>query len=175
MRTRLLLLVAVGGAGTAAAQPKPLPEQLSAERWFSGTWNCQGEAKPGAMGPGGKVADTLHFKMELGGSWLQVHVVIAGGPMKGKEVVDGFSTWDGTQHVRYDFHVGGKVFRLNSAGWEGDKLVFSGETITGDKTSMRHTITRKGENEFDSLFEIDGAEAVHETCKRAGKAPAAKK
>lgn len=92
--------------------------------------------------------------------------------MKGKEVVDGFSSWDGTQHIRYDFQIGGRAWRLTSPGWDGDKLIFEGESLTGDKMSMRHLVTRKGNDQFDSLFEINGAEAVHETCKRAGKAAA---
>src|SRR5207237_9836214 len=110
--------------------------------------------------PGMKTASTLSFKMDLAGFWLQFHITPSAGPMKGKEVVDGFATWDGTQHVRYDFQPA-SAWRLTSRGWEGDKLVFEGQTVTGEsKGPIRHTITRKGDDQFAGVIDIDGKPQV---------------
>src|SRR6266853_911558 len=125
----------------ASQMPKP-PEQLSAEKWFVGTWNCKGKAYAGSMGPEHPTASKIDFKMELAGFWLQVKGTATAGPMKGKEMFEGFASWDGTQHVRYDFHPGG-MSKFTSQGWEGDKLVFEGDGMMGDKkTAMKHTITK---------------------------------
>jgi hypothetical protein len=152
--------------------PKP-PEQMSVEKWFVGTWTCKGQQHAGPMGPEMKTASKLDMKLELAGFWLQVKGTIMAGPMKGKEAFEGFASWDGTQHTRYDFNVGG-LTKLTSKGWDGDKLVFEGDgTMGGQKMALKHTITRKGDNEFGSLFESDGKPMIEETCTRA--AAAAKK
>jgi hypothetical protein len=153
----------------APEMPKP-PEEMKTEAWFKGAWTCKGTSQPGEMGPGGPVASKLNIGMDLGGFWMQVKVTPTVGPMKGKEVVDGFAAWDGTQHVRYDFLMGGMA-KLTSKGWDGDKLVFAGERMIHGKTQqMTHTITRKGENQFTSAFEADGKPMSEETCTRAGAA-----
>ena len=150
--------------------PKP-PEQMSVEKFFVGSWNCKGQQNEGPMGPAMKVASKLEMKLELMGFWLQVKGTFTGaGPMKGKEIFEGFASWDGTQHVRYDFDMNG-VSKLTSKGWDGDKLVFEGDgMMQGKKTSIKHTITKKGDNEWGSVFEIDGKPLIDETCSRAGGA-----
>jgi hypothetical protein len=151
----------------AAQMPKP-PDELKAEQWFVGTWTCKGKRYAGTMGPEGPVADKIQFTMDLGGFWLEVKVTPTAGPMKGKEVANGFASWDGTQHVRFDFLTGGMA-RLTSKGWDGDKLVFEGERMMGpQKQAMKHTITRKGDNEYASAFEFDGKPMSDETCTRGG-------
>jgi hypothetical protein len=146
--------------------PKP-PDELKAEQWFVGTWNCKGKMYAGPMGPEGPIGDKLQISMDLGGFWMEVHVTPTGGPMKGKEVVNGFASWDGTQHVRYDFLIGGMA-KLTSKGWDGDKIAFEGERMVGpQKQAMKHTITRKGDGEFLSAFEFDGKPVIEETCTRA--------
>jgi hypothetical protein len=87
------------------------------------------------------------------------------GPMRGKE---GFAGYDGTQHQRYDFQPGGMV-HFTTKGWDGDKLVFDDDGMMGgQKMTLRHTITKKGDNEFGSLFESDGKTMIDETCTRSG-------
>jgi len=83
---------------------------------------------------------------------------------------EGFASWDGTQHVRYDFQMG-SMARLTSKGWDGDKLVFEGDMMAGpQKTAVRHTITKKGDTGFGSFFEFDGKPMIEETCTRPGAA-----
>jgi len=157
----------------AAAMPQP-PEQMSVEKWFVGTWNCKGQQHAGPMGPEMKTSSKLDMKLELAGFWLQVKGTMAAGPMKGKEMFEGFASWDGSQHIRYDFNPGG-VTKLTTKGWDGDKLVFEGDGTMGDKKmAIKHTITRRGDNEFGSVFESgDGKPMVEETCTRGAKATAA--
>ena len=149
--------------------PKP-PEQMSVEKWFVGSWSCKGQQHAGPMGPEMKTASKLDMKLELAGFWLQVKGTFAGaGPMKGKEMFEGFASWDGTQHARYDFDMNGMT-KLTSKGWEGDKLVFNGEMVMGgQKVPAQETITKKSDASFTTHLETadkDGKMAVtlEETC-----------
>ncbi len=66
------------------------------------------------------------------------------------------------------------MMHYTTKGWDGDKLVSDGEgMIMGKKLVMKHTITKKGDNAFDSAFESDGKPVQEESCTRA--AAAAKK
>lgn len=153
-------------APPAGGMPKP-PAEMSAEQWFVGTWTCAGQRHAGPMGPEMKTATKLEFKMELAGFWLQIKGTAAAGPMKGKEIFEGFAGYDGSVHQRYTFHPDALV-HLTSKGWDGDKLVSDGErTSGGQKMSFRHTITKKGDNQFDSAAELDGKPTIEETCTRA--------
>jgi len=150
----------------AHAMPAP-PAELSVEKWFVGTWNCKGVDHAGPMGPEHKTSSQLKMKLDLAGYWLEVEGTAMSGPMKGKEVFEGFSSWDGTQHQRFDFQPGGMI-HLTSKGWEGDKLVFEGEGMTmGTKSAWKHTITRKGNDAFENAFESDGKPTGESTCTRA--------
>lgn len=151
------------------AMPKP-PEEMAVEKWFVGTWNCKGQQHAGPMGPEMAVSSRLEMKLELAGFWLQVKGTMRSGPMKGKEAFEGFAGYVGTQHERYDFQPGGMV-HFTTKGWDGDKLVFEGEGMMGgQKLAMRHSITKKGDHEFGSVFESEGKTVIDETCTRAGAA-----
>jgi hypothetical protein len=160
---------------TKPAMPTP-PDELKVEKWFVGNWSCKGKRMPGPMGPGGDIATRLEMKMELAGFWLKVEVISTKGPMKG-EVAEGIATWDAASkmHVRYEFTPGPGWIKFTTPGWDGDKLVFDGDAMMGgQKMQMRHTITKKGENEFASVFEgpgPDGKMATSEegSCTRAAK------
>jgi hypothetical protein len=155
-------------AGAKMEMPKP-PAEMSVEQWFVGNWSCKGEQHEGAMGPAMKTASRIEMKMEMMGFWLQVKGTMTAGPMKGKETFEGFASWDGAQHVRYDFQPGGGTM-LTSKGWDGDKIVFDGSGMVGGaKRTVKHTLTRKGDNGFDSAFEIDGKPTLEESCTRAAK------
>lgn len=152
--------------------PKP-PDEMKVEQFFVGTWNCKGVHHAGPMGPEMKTSTRLEMKLELAGFWLQVKGTARGGPMKGKELFEGFASWDGTQHIRFDFSPGG-MQKFTAKGWDGDKLVFEGEGMMGgQKMALRHTITKKGDDTWDSNFESDGKPMIDETCTRAAAAKAA--
>ena len=171
---RLMLAAALAASGAfAQGMPKP-PEELKAEQWFAGSWTCKGHMNAGPMGPAQDTHNRIDFKMELGGFWLQYKGTALAGPMKGKEIFDGFSSWDGSAHQRYDFAPGSMV-HFTSKGWDGDKLVFEGEmTSGGNKVPAKETITRKGEASFTTALEMGGATAMEETCTKAAKPASAK-
>ncbi|HEY2028843.1 MAG TPA: hypothetical protein VGH20_06510 [Myxococcales bacterium] len=143
-------------------QPHP-PAQLSVEKWFVGGWNCKGTE----LESGRAIVDTATFSMELGGFWLQEQISLVGASAKSRDLATVFIGWDGTQHVRYDFLVGGMA-RFTSNGFEGDTIVFAGERLlaNGRKQSMKHTITKKGDRAFLSTFEVEGKIAFQETCSK---------
>ena len=175
-----LICIAALSAFAALAEDKPPPqgppqppEEMKVEKWFVGTWTCTGQRHAGPMGPEGKTATKLKMKLDLMGFWLEIEGTALAGPMKGKEVFEAFASWDGTQHRRYGFQAGGMML-YTTKGWDGDKLVFDGEgMVMGQKLAMKHTITKKGDNAFDSAFESAGKPVQEESCTRA--AAAAKK
>ena len=140
-------------------------------QWFVGTWTCKGQQTASPMGPAMETGEKIEFRMKLGGSWLQYKGTAISGPLKGKEVFDGFSSWDGTVHQRYDFGIGGMA-HFTTKGWEGDKIVFSGEmTMGGQKIQAQETIAKTGETSFTTHLETadkDGKMAVllEETCSK---------
>ena len=150
----------------APAMPKP-PEEMKVEQWFVGTWHCKGVQHAGPMGPEMKTSTKIEMKLEFAGFWLQVKGTAMAGPMKGHEFFAGYAGWDGTTHQRYDFNPGGFT-HFTTKGWDGDKLVFDGEGMMGgQKTALKHTITKKGDDAWDSLFERDGKPMIEESCTRA--------
>ena len=137
----------------AMEMPRPAPEmdQLKA---IAGEWSCDGTMPAGAMGPGSppqKIKSTMKMKKSLDGFWYTIdyeekktkdHPAIkAHGPMG----------YDPLQKKFIMFGVdnmGGYVTET-SPGWEGDKMVMTGEgMMMGQKAAVRDTITKKGDKEF---------------------------
>jgi hypothetical protein len=155
-----------------AQEMPPPPAELSAEKWFVGNWTCEGtqHAMPGA--PETKYTDSVTFKMDMGGFWLHY----SGEYTKPKKMpwLMGAATYDAgmKKHVRFDSMQGGGWAMVTSAGWEGDKLVFDGDSsMMGKKMKFRHTITKKGEAAFDGVIEVGGPDGklmpmIEESCKK---------
>jgi|GEM_PF-571027 len=158
----LLALSALAeGQSAKAATAQKLPDPLSAEKWFVGTWICEGTQHASPMGAGVKFTDRFSFNMALGGSWLIYHIDQLKGPVKGKQTLIGSITWDANAkvHVRRDMNIGGSRVDVTSPGWDGDQLVFTGYMIAGDdKLPVKHTFTRKGDAAYDSALEVTGAD-----------------
>jgi hypothetical protein len=183
---KMIILTFALFAVSALAQRPPakagaaqlLPEQLSAEKWFVGTWICEGTQHASPMGPGVRFTDRFSFKMALRGSWLIYHIDQLKGPVKGKQTLIGSSTWDANAkvHVRRDMNIGGSRVDVTSPGWDGDKLVYTGYMIIGDdKLPVKHTFNRKGDAAYDSVLEVTGADGKpamweEESCKKVSGA-----
>jgi hypothetical protein len=176
MRTLALVVLFAATAHAqqkAPAAPPPMPKppaEMSVERWFVGSWTCEGKQAAGPWGPEQKTANKLDFKMEMMDFWLEFRGEATTGPMKGHEMLEGFATYDPAQkkHVRIDFGMMGMITHSSSPGWEGDKLVFTGDTaMGGKKMAFKHTMTKKGDAEFSGVVEMDGKPMGTETCKKA--------
>jgi hypothetical protein len=157
-----------------AAMPKPAPE-MAQLKYFAGTWSCEGDVPAGPMGPSHKSHSTVSIHSDLGGHWYSgtVHETkTAGNP----------SPMSGIFHETYD--AANKQFLLmwvdntgswsteTSPGWDGDKIVYTGEGVMGgQKIPGRDTFVKKGEPELIHTAEMSMAgewtTMVVETCKRA--------
>jgi hypothetical protein len=164
-------------AAAPAGPPKPAPEFITQTKYFLGKWKCEGMMPAGPMGPEAKQATNLNFKMDLGDFYLIVDgdmKVESKPPMK--MTFKGINGYDAMakKFTRADFDSMGNMMHMTSAGWEGDKMVFTGEgMMMGQKVKMKHTMTKKSDTEMTSAFEQAGADgkwmpAGEDTCKKAG-------
>jgi len=161
----------------AMEMPKPAAE-LSGVKFFVGDFNCTGKSFASPMGPEHATKATVKAKMDLNGFFLSgryQETKTAGNPMP---VTFAFVWgWDamakkiaGTGQDSF-----GGMATQTSAGWEGDKMVFTGDAVWGtDKSAVRDTFTKKGENELVHLGEMQvkgqWTSLDEETCTRAMKA-----
>ncbi len=67
-------------ASAQMQMPKPAPE-LKQLDWMAGKWKLEGDAKPGPMGPGGKMNMTEDIHWMQGGFFLVSHTKFAGAGM----------------------------------------------------------------------------------------------
>jgi hypothetical protein len=168
---------AAPAAGAPAGPPAPAPEFIEASKYFIGTWKCEGTQPAGPWGPGGKASTNLKFKMEMGNFFVALD-----GDMKldskppMKMAFKGINGYDAANKkmMRMDWDSTGGMASLSSAGWEGDKMVFTGEgNMMGHQMKLRHTMTKKSDTEMTSMFEATGPDGKwmpmgEDTCKKAG-------
>ena len=129
------------------------------------------------MGPAGTMKGTVTSRADLGGFWQSgtVKSTMAGMP----------GTMEGMFHMTYD--PGTKQYVLlwvdnmgayshtTSTGWQGDKIVFSGDTSMGGKSmKVRDTFTKAadGSLKHDMEAQIDGkwTSTGTEMCKKGSGA-----
>jgi hypothetical protein len=93
-----LLLTLAALAQTEAPKPGPEPKKLDL---FAGSWTLEGDAKPGPMGPGGKVMETEKCDWMEGGFFLVCHTDFKAPMGDGTSVsVMGYSADDKTYTYR---------------------------------------------------------------------------
>ena len=158
--------------GAPEQAPTPAPE-MSSLKFFDGSWTCEGTMPPSPMGPGGKTTTSVKSHTDLGGFWQSGRV---------KSTMTGMPSMEGMFHMTYD--PGAKQYvmlwvdnmgawaKSTAAGWEGDKIVFSGEVAMGGKTMMsRETFVKGADGSFkrDSEGQMEGkwVPMGNETCKKA--------
>lgn len=158
----------------APEMPKPAAE-MAQLKFFDGNWTCEGMMQPSPFGPGGKITSTVKSQTDFGGFWQS-------GTVKGSS--PGMPPFEGMFHMTYDpgtkQHVSlwvdnmGAWSHSTSRGWEGDKIVFEGESAMGGKKimgrdafiknadgSMRHTWEMQLEGKWTSIGD--------ETCRKGVK------
>jgi hypothetical protein len=174
----LLFLGSVGlaeAAGEApAGPPTPAPE-MGQLKIFEGRAQCTGTQKASPFGAEHATRGIARANTGLGGFWMTlryderktkqnqnpVHVVYVLGYDAGAKqfVASGF---DG---------LGGRISE-SAAGWEGDKLMLTGDYVGGgQKFGFRDTFTKTGDAGIDHLGELQGADGKwttlnQQTCKR---------
>src|SRR5687768_9923347 len=116
----------------AMAHPRPAAEMTNL-KIFDGNWSCSGE---GAMEPGGammKMDSTVSGRSDLGGFWQSG--TVKGAAMGGMPPFEGMyhMTWDpaAKQYVMLWVDNMGGWSQARASGWEGDKIVFTGDSQMG--------------------------------------------
>lgn len=187
MTTRPLLVAALAaalGAATAGAQqpaekkapemPKPAPE-MAQLKFFEGNWACEGTIPASPFGPGGKMKGTVSIHSDLGGFWQSGKVNATGG---------GMPPLQGMFHTTYDTAAKqytmlwvdnmGAWAQSTAKGWEGDKIVYSGESVmAGQKIPARDSFTKNADGSLAHSWEaqLDGkwTPMGEETCRKAAR------
>lgn len=159
-----------------AGPPSPSPE-LAKLAFFAGDWSCKGKVEPSPFGPAHATAGKVRVSKEIGGFWymgryLETKTAENPHPM----VFQFVQGYDGTAKAfTMDcFDAFGSHCHQTSAGWQNDKLVYTGEASgSGPATPVRDTFTKTGAASLEHLGEMqmEGKWVTidHETCKRAGK------
>jgi hypothetical protein len=154
--------------------PKP-PAEMSNLKAFDGNWTCEGKSEASPFGPAGTNKGTVKSHSDLGGYWQSGMVKSTGSAMPG-------ATMEGMFHMTYD--PGTKRYLMlwvdnmgaysqeTSAGWEGDKIVFTGDmAMGGKKMTVRDTFTKAADGSMTHGWEgqIDGkwTSLGSETCRKA--------
>jgi len=146
---------AAAAPAAAAAPPPPAPKpaaELDQLKYFEGTWKCAGKQPAGPFGPEHDYKSSFKMKKDVDNFWIgleyeqkksKVHPV----PIKAK----GFVGWDSVakKFVTIGVDNTGGWITESSTGWEGDKLVFSGDgSMMGQKVSFRETYAKKSDKAF---------------------------
>jgi hypothetical protein len=160
------------------AAMKPAAE-MSNLTWFDGNWTCEGTVAPGPMGPGGKVTSAVKSHSDLGGFWQSGMVRSSMGAAPAMEGMFHMTYDAGAKHyvMLWVDNMGANALETSS-GWEGDKIVWSGNTtMAGKEMGTRDTFTKSGEgamkHDWEGQMNGNWSSMGSETCKRA--AAAAKK
>lgn len=157
---RLVLFAAIlaGMAVSVHAQTPPAPTpapELKKAGYFIGSWNLEGEMKPGPMGPGGKMTMTEEDKWMDGGFFVVGHSKFSSASMGGGTAIS-FIGYNPDQKVyTYDeFNSMGEV--EHSTGiFEGDTWTWTGDQKMGDKTIKgRFTMKILTPNSYSFKFEM---------------------
>ena len=160
------------------AAPKPAAEMANL-KVFDGAWTCEGKSEASPFGPAGTSKGAVKSHSDLGGFWQSGMVKSTMANMPG--------TMEGMFHMTYD--PGTKQYVMlwvdnmgaysheTASGWEGDKIVFSGDMAMGGKRmTVRDTFTKGADGSLIHAWEgqIEGkwTPLGSETCKK--QAPPAK-
>jgi hypothetical protein len=139
------------------ARPTPAPElrELAA---LEGSWRCAGTTPAGPFGPEQSTKATLKVKKDLGDFWYAVDY-------EQKKTKHGPPPMTARGFLGYDTaakklvrtgadNLGGGV-SATASGWEGAKLVFTGELAAmGQRFPFREIYSKKSEREIGVLGEL---------------------
>jgi hypothetical protein len=148
MRIAFVIAIALLIAGGVFYATKSFSSKTSSEiDYFKGNWTV-------TLRNNSKESFRWTVKDDLSGGWM-VGVV----EKNGERVSTDFWRQDGRKIERFAFTAGGAFVKIESSGWESDKLVMIG--IMSDKTGetkVRETITRVSERQFQALWEKESSD-----------------
>jgi hypothetical protein len=162
----LALLTAVAAAQAPEA-PKPGPEHKRIG-YFAGEWRFEGEAKPGPMGPGGKITATESCSWFAGGFHLVCRT--KGTSPRGAATGQATMSYDGSR----------KAYAYHAISSMGDVILVRGQvdgkvwtwtddmTIEGKKMTIRATVTEQSPTAYS--FKLEMGEGTSMAVVEEGKA-----
>lgn len=165
---------AAPAAPATPAPPPPAPELVSAMKVLDGKWKCEGKVADSPFGKAHPVKATVQQKADLNGYWY----VTRYEEKKTKENPNPYAMSSSIgfdpskkQIVRTDMDNMGMITHLASKGWEGDKLVWTGEVMGPQKMSFKETLTKKSDKEHSTLLEMAGPDGkwttlIETNCKK---------
>jgi hypothetical protein len=122
-------LVLLAAALAQTEMPKPGPEHKKLDM-FAGAWTLEGDMKPGAMGPGGKVTENEKCEWMEGGFFLVCHAEFKSAMGNGSGIsLMGYSGDDKAYTYR-EFNSFGE-FMDSKGSFEGDTWTWTGEEKMG--------------------------------------------
>src|ERR1700733_7500850 len=143
-RSGVILTAALVLTGAAMAQesaPKPAPEHKKLDT-LAGSWVLEGDVKPSAMGPGGKITENEKCEWMEGGFFLVCHVDFksAGSGNGSGLAVIGYSTVDKAYTYR-EFNSWGE-FEDSRGTLDGETWTWTSDEKIGDAV-MKGRFTMK--------------------------------
>ena len=143
-------------AASALAQmemPKPGPEHKKLDM-FAGSWNLDGDLKPGPMGPGGKMTETEKCEWMEGGFYLVCHSQFTSGMGNGSGIsVMGYSN-DAKAYTYREFNSWGE-FDDSKGSVDGDTWTWtSDEKMGGMSMKGRFTMKVVSPTSYNFMFEM---------------------
>jgi len=155
--TALFLTAGLARAQAPAAASKPAPE-LDQLAFFTGDWQCTGQAPASELGPARVTRTGITFTRELGGfaygfKLAEVKTKENPSPALGM----GFITFDAADKKLMSLatdNFGGPYVQA-SKGWEADKMVLDGPgTIMGQKIQAKDTFSKTSPTAFAHVYEL---------------------
>jgi hypothetical protein len=165
---------AAPAAAAPAGPPSPAAE-MAQLKLFSGNTHCSGKQSASQFGPEHPTQSVVHGRPDLNGFWMTLRY----NERKTKENPYPFHAlyqigYDSAakQYVLVEVDNFGGHATATSSGWDGDKLVFTGDyAFAGGKIVARDTFTKAGDKPAGHLGEIQGSDGNfvtldEETCRR---------
>jgi hypothetical protein len=149
-RTRIALaifLASLAAAGFFYAGKSFSSVASSDLDYFKGNWVVALRSNP-------KETFNWTVKEDLQGGWMAGVV-----EKNGEKVSTDFWRQGGKKIERFAFTAGGLFVKIESAGWESNRMVLTG--VASDKTGetkIRETITKVNDRQFNALWERESAD-----------------
>lgn len=155
-RLALTLAAMLVVAATAVAQmemPKPGPEHKKLDV-FSGSWTLEGDMKPSAMGPGGKMTENEKCEWMEGGYFMVCHADYKSSMGNGTGMsVMGYSNDDKAYTFR-EFNSQGE-FEDAKGTLDGDTWIWTSDEKMGSMTMKgRFTMKMTSSTSYNFAFEM---------------------
>ena len=139
----------------AQAPPKPTPgPEVKKLDYFMGTWKMEGDVKPSAFGPGGKMAETDHSEWMPGGFFLLIHSETKAPIGEGKGLaIMGYKP-DDKVYTYHEFDSMGETISATGTV-EGDTWTWHSEDKMGEKIMKgRYTVKVLSPTSYTFKFEM---------------------